>query len=92
MINRIAVPNPCRKDGVNDLICCLKGIQVGVHPRRLRISDLLDDKANEFIAEVLSDVRWEILYPGIDFRPFLHSWQGKRWEWGLLELDLWIIS
>ena len=81
------MPNPCREHWVDDLVCCLKGIDVWVYPRRLRIGDLFDGKADEFVPEVLANVRWEILDSRINLRrPLRDPWEGEDREWGLLEL------
>jgi hypothetical protein len=48
---------------------------------------LLDDVADELVAEVEPNVCWEILDSGIDFCPSLYSWQDKSRERVILELE-----
>jgi hypothetical protein len=86
------VPNPSRKERVNDLIYCLERAQIRVFPRRLRVTNLLDDEANEIATETLTNVRGEILDPWKDLCPVLDSREGKGWEWGLLELNYRVVS
>jgi len=67
VVNCITVPNPCRENWVNELIHCLKGGHIWIVPRRLRISDLFDNKADKFVSEVLANMGGEVLDPRINF-------------------------
>jgi hypothetical protein len=84
--NRVAVTKPCREHRINDLVYCLEGFDIWVVPRRVRISNLFDNEANEFIAEVLTNVIWEVLDPRVDPHVLDHPWEGEGRERELLEL------
>jgi hypothetical protein len=80
MIDSVAVPNSSRVDRVDHLVHPLEGTHIWVHPRRLRVTDLLDDETNELVAEARTNVFRKIFDPWMDLRPIHNSWEGKRWE------------
>ena len=74
------------EDRINNLVRGLKGGHIRVDPWRPRDGNLLDDKADEFVAEVLSNMGGEILDPRINLQPLNDSWESKRWKRSLLKL------
>ena len=49
---------------------------------------MLDNEADEVVAEVLMNVLREVFNPRMNFCPFYYSWEDKRWEWDLPELGI----
>jgi hypothetical protein len=88
VVNRVAVPDSCRKNWIDELIHPLERLDVWVDPGGSRGGNLFDNKTNELVAEVLADVWWEVLDPGTDPRPIDHPRDDEGWERGFLELYL----
>jgi len=80
VVDGITVPHPRSKGWINEVIHALKGVEVRVGPRQLRVSDVLDDEADKLVAEILANVHGEIFDPREHPHPADDPREGENWE------------
>jgi hypothetical protein len=78
--------NPCDEVWVRDIKHSLKGGHIWVCPWSLRVCNVFDDKTNELVSEVRTNMIWEILDPRIYFQLADNLWQLENFSWGLVKL------
>jgi hypothetical protein len=65
VIHGITVTDACRKGRIYSSVGVLDRLNIWVCPGCLRISDLLDDEADEVVTEIMANMRREIPDPRI---------------------------